>query len=125
MKRIIYVMAAMLIAAPAYAAPNGSYKLEIKTKTPWPIAVTVSGDQMNLKSRGRTKVIGATQTNSASATKITGSANFSTNSCNANSVVTVTLKFSKDGSFKSGSAKGKCARDSGGSRNFSGKVVLD
>jgi len=110
------------LLVPAEAAPNGNHNLEIKTKFPWPISVSISGDKLTLKSRGRTKVHGSTKTTSASGTKIVGKANFSTKTCEKASVVTVTLKFSKDGKFKSGSAKGKCVRAKGNA-NFSGRVV--
>jgi len=121
-KYAITFATALLVATPVLAAPNGSYRLEVKTKNPWPLAATTSGDKLTLKSRGRTKVIGSTATKSSSDTKIVGKANFSTASCTAKSTVTITLRFSKDGNYKSGSAKGRCVR-ANGSVNFSGKVV--
>ncbi len=129
-KALIGVLAFALysVPAPLVAAPNGSYNLQVQTKFPWPIAASVSGDKITLRSSGRTTVIGSTQTKGASKTKIFGTANFSTagiggrEGCNQKSTVTVTLKFSKDGSFKSGTAKGKCVRDTGNSGSFSGKV---
>lgn len=108
----------------AVAAASGSFNLQVKTKNPWPIAASISGGNLSLKSRGRTTIHGSTKTTSSSETKVTGKANFSTTACAKASVVTVTLKFSKDGKYKSGSAKGKCVRSSGTVR-FSGKVVVN
>lgn len=111
-----------LITSPLFAAPNGNYNLEIKTKNPWPITASVSGDTLTLKSKGRTTIHGATKTTSASGTKISGKANFSTKSCTDQSQVKVTLVFTKDGKFKSGSASGRCNRSSG-SVSFRGAVA--
>lgn len=114
----------------ANAAPDGSFNFQIQTKFPWPIAASILEDKLELKSLGRTKIVGATKTKGASKSKISGTANFSTagyggrEGCNQKSTVTVTLKFEKDGSFKAGTAKGKCVRDNGKSGSFSGKVLL-
>ena len=133
MKPIVLIATVFWIAGSvqiANAAPNGSFNLQVQTKYPWPIAASISGDKLELKSRGRTKIVGATKTKGASKSKIFGTANFSTAStggregCNQKSTVTVTLKFEKDGSFKTGTAKGKCVRDNGMSGSFSGKVLL-
>lgn len=112
------------------AAPNGKFNLQVQTKFPWPIAASISGDKLELKSRGRTKIAGTTKTKGASKSKISGTANFSTagtggrEGCNQKSTVTVTLKFDNAGNFKSGTAKGKCVRDNGKSGSFSGRVRL-
>ena len=114
----------------ANAAPDGSFNLQVQTKFPWPIAASIFGDKLELKSQGRTKIVGATKTKGASKSKISGTANFSTagtggrEGCNQKSTVIVTLKFGKDGSFKTGTAKGKCIRDNGKSGSFSGRVQL-
>lgn len=129
-KSAVLLAALVVVPSNSFAAPDGNFNLQIQTKFPWPMAATVSGDKIALKSRGRTKIIGSTKTKGASKTKISGTANFSTagtggrEGCNQKSTVTVTLKFNKDGSFKSGSAKGKCVRDSGKNGSFSGKVAL-
>ncbi len=128
---IMLIAAACLsVSFPATAAPNGDFNLQVQTKFPWPMAVSIYGDKITLKGSGRTKIVGLTKTKGASNTKISGTANFSTagsggrEGCNQKSTVTVSLKFNKDGSFKSGTAKGKCVRDSGKTGNFSGKVAL-
>ena len=133
MKPIALIGTVFWIAASAQianAAPNGGFNLQVQTKFPWPIAASISGDKLKLKSQGRTKIVGATRTKGASKNKISGTVNFSTigtggrEGCNQKSTVTVTLKFDKDGIFKSGAARGKCVRDNGKSGSFSGKVQL-
>ena len=123
MKKVLFASICIVMSTPTLAAPNGNYNLEIKTKFPWPMAAIVSGDKITLKSRGRTTIVGSTLTKAASATKITGKADFTTKICKAGSQVTISLRFNKDGSFKSGSANGRCKRTSG-TANFRGQVIL-
>lgn len=112
---------ALLFTTQASASPEGSYSLTVNTKTAWPISASISGDKITLQSRGRTTVIGSTASKSSKGTKYTGKVNFKTGTCTDKSSVTITLNFTKEGSYKSGSAKGKCIR-SGGTRSFRGSV---
>ena len=123
MKKLLLTALLAVTSSSAATAPNGNYNLEIKTKFPWPMAGVISSDKLTLKSRGRTSIVGQTQTSGVSATKITGKANFTTKICGAGSSVKVTLRFNKDGTYKSGNASGRCKRTSG-TASFKGAVVL-
>lgn len=124
MRYLFTVCVFAFLIVSATAAPNGSYNFTVMTSNPWPIAVKIQGDRFSTKSNGYVKVLAPSETKSASTTKIVGKTKFTTKICSQPSEVTVTLRFNKDGSFKSGKANGRCNQSRGGV-NFSGKVMHD
>ena len=104
LKLTFALVTALLVATPAIAAPNGTWKITIKSSSAsfnnfWGVRATIKNNQLSLRE-------GSCETMEVSDTQIKGNCKLNTGDCGPNGTIKLTLKF--DGNRIKGTARGRC-----------------
>lgn len=102
-------LSTLFLSTTVYAAPNGSWKLTVKTSNAWTVNAKINGDQLSLRE-------GSCVTKKATANSLNAKCKLTSGTCGPG---TMNIKLKFDGSRVKGNASGSCR----GTVNYRGGIA--